>query len=431
MAQATGDEERTVVMTLALFSSVTGKQPSECDKANLSKRRVRELDVDVTSACAKCLTRLDLSYNALSDARALGSALGFLKELKWLSVAHNALTSLSFVAGLRKLTVLNASNNAITRMDFASGLPSLMALILNNNEISIIENLTEFNSLNTLVVSHNKITELSGIFNLKKLKKISCTDNKIYSIPDLRTLTEFTELRLTRNRIQKIPATLQQCPSLRILDIGANCITTLKEFEMLQPMKKLQALNVAGNPVTNKAGFSVGDLLDMLPNLATIDGRPAHMIFRKSGVMSPPPQKKKKKVALGEAQKQSKFEKPAPKATTVLERKRIKPAEDENPKATPKQVAPKVPKDEGDKAPKAKATPKSMAKPKPAPKEEDEAPAEPLPSKKQKRDVPAAQAKPKPKRIAKVAEVTTGKDAVAVLLTDQGEQVGTGTESAW
>jgi Leucine rich repeat len=251
-----------------------------CSAADLSK--VLSLDI-AKELCPKGkefrLVARGGGYTRMDDLSALTA-------LDYVDVTDNALTSLDGLAGLPGLktiiarsnmlkaidalldefsnvVVLNLAENKLTSVDWllrARFASSLSALILSGNNISNLDAVATCSSLETLVVSGNtKLDSISAVVtNCPKLRKLSAAHAAICVIPnDIALCTNLIELRISHNRIEALPdADILAClPSLKILDLGHNLITSIDSLSAVSG--SLQQLNLTGNPVSALKGVEI------------------------------------------------------------------------------------------------------------------------------------------------------------------------------
>ncbi|MCM1025421.1 MAG: leucine-rich repeat domain-containing protein [Roseburia sp.] len=102
----------------------------------------------------KQLTRLNLSWNDISDI----SALSGLTNLTSLGVWGNDIGSIQAVSGLRRLTYLDFSDNRVTDISAVSGLSELQQLWMYHNQVSDISPLTGLGKLSVLMLRDNPVS---------------------------------------------------------------------------------------------------------------------------------------------------------------------------------------------------------------------------------------------------------------------------------
>lgn len=74
------------------------------------------------------------------------------------------------------------------------------------------------------------------------------------------------------NKLTRLPAELELNANLRILDAGGNPIKQWAGVEVIQQLRKLQQLTLAGCPLAKEDGYRAR-VLEMVPTLEVLDGR--------------------------------------------------------------------------------------------------------------------------------------------------------------
>ncbi|XP_037082046.1 leucine-rich repeat-containing protein 15-like [Pollicipes pollicipes] len=199
----------------------------------------------------RALDKLDLSDNGLisigqltSEDRQLGAteAAGDVPVLAHLYVRANRLTSLGELH-LPKLRILDLSDNRLTQVSATNfvGLPSLRELILSGNHLEEVGLLLEV---------------------LPSLTKADFSDNIIRSMTPLNTrealphedkpqLVHLETLMLNNNSLSALHVALYRLPSLCVLDVRDNAISSLRWHRHHAWHCSLQRskLRIRGNPM--------------------------------------------------------------------------------------------------------------------------------------------------------------------------------------
>lgn len=195
----------------------------------LSKRsfelRLENLSDPAPIANFKNLRYLSLSSNRLSSCSSLSSLL----LLEDLNLSMNLLTSYSSLSLLPTLKVLNLEVNFLQIMDLPP--TSLEVLNLNNNQIQHIQPFSLYkekgnNQMNgwgdnkghNIKEMHNK-TQLKG----SCLRKLLLFGNRIENMKGLESYLELEEIDLGRNRIRKL-ISLKELRKLRRLVVYSNLV---------------------------------------------------------------------------------------------------------------------------------------------------------------------------------------------------------------
>lgn len=180
-------------------------------------------------------------------------------------------------AEVSKITYLDAtSDNTRGEVKTLKGIDKLKNLEFLNvsyNKITSIAPAKKLTRLTYLNVSFNKLTNFSGVKSLKKLKKLNVMDNKLKNINGVEKLINLEELNVSSNRLINLKG-VEKLVNLTILSASSNQLTNIKEIKNL---KKLTDLNVASNKITNlneiekltelSTIYIEGNKLKKLPNL--------------------------------------------------------------------------------------------------------------------------------------------------------------------
>lgn len=128
-----------------------------------------------------------------------------------------------------------------------------------------------------LAISSNSIDKMANLGALENLEILSLGRNNIKKIEQLDSVGDHLEqLWLSYNNISSLNG-LDKCKALKVLYVGNNKISDIKEIHKLVSMPKLEELVMYGNPLHSKI-VEDGDLqwplavLKILPNLKKLDG---------------------------------------------------------------------------------------------------------------------------------------------------------------
>ena len=150
------------------------------------------------------------------------------KTFQKLIFSYKNIYKIQGLRGLEKLEILKLDNNLISKIENLSELKNLKSLDLSFNKIKKIENLEKLENLTDLSLYHNLIEEInySDLKGLKKLSLISVSHNKIKNIMDL--------------------------------------------LRAIKPIKSLEVLTVANNPLTNDSEYK-NYIFANMPDLKYLD----------------------------------------------------------------------------------------------------------------------------------------------------------------
>jgi len=208
------------------------------------------------------------------------------KELRYVNVRHNFISSLLPLSVLPNLLSINAQHNQIRKV-LDMPLRHLQLLELDYNEITALPPI-RFPSLFALTLAKNKIENFDLLRPNEKHDTLELLDLSYNSVTSLRGLRYFAALRLLSargNRITKLDG-LSECPALQKIDLSDNAIESLAELKKLASLPKLSALSLSGNPALAEeasaaatAGGSAGEpeeallleVLMVIPRLVTFD----------------------------------------------------------------------------------------------------------------------------------------------------------------
>ncbi|PVV01662.1 hypothetical protein BB560_003910 [Smittium megazygosporum] len=252
-----------------LYLSQIIQQPlGEVKALDLHKKEITHVE-DIS--CCTDLRKLDLSDNQIKSNEVF-NGIKYNKDLTWLNLSKNSLSSIVGIENLQNLTILNLGYNELFSIPLQiESCHKLKALIINNNSIAALENIFSFADLNTIVASHNKIESVVGLEKLPTLTKLSISDNKLRFFPNFGPNENLKEVRINNNKIAKIPATVQSLLNLSVLDLGNNLIAKWEHIEPLFACKNLKNLNLVGNPITKLPEYEE-KIKQAFPKLCILDG---------------------------------------------------------------------------------------------------------------------------------------------------------------
>ncbi|KRX03406.1 hypothetical protein PPERSA_08148 [Pseudocohnilembus persalinus] len=158
----------------------------------------------------------------------------------------------------QNLSELSLSFRNIMEIQNLQSLEKLQKLQLDNNLICKIQNIGHLVNLRWLDLSFNSIEVIEGLENLSKLEDLSLYDNKISQLGGLENCQQLNVFSIGNNRIGSY-------------DVITSYFGYNKQSQVLR-FKKLQVLNVAGNPFTKDTETSYRELIIAhLPGLKYLD----------------------------------------------------------------------------------------------------------------------------------------------------------------
>ncbi|GJQ80075.1 hypothetical protein Trydic_g19359 [Trypoxylus dichotomus] len=200
------------------------------------------------------LQYLDLSWNRLTDLRALGQ----MPFLMYLNVSHNMLTDVLYFKPPFNLTYVNFSHNYADIIPDLSGFWSIIYLDLSYNQIYQISGLESLKYLRYLDLSHNKIKILSGLNNMK-ITHLNLECNEISTFEEgsntgLHTLRDLIVVNMSNNHL-KCLRLLENAKVLQKLILMNNNISCLYELEYLSHLRYLAEVYFKGNPISTDKNY--------------------------------------------------------------------------------------------------------------------------------------------------------------------------------
>ena len=120
--------------------------------------------------------------------------LQYMKDLKFLYISGNKITSLDAIRGLTSLETLDASNNDIHDVKAISNLTKLSSLYLDHTQISDLSPLTSLSNLTTLGISSTQVNDLTPLTSLQWIQYLYVAESPV---EDYSPLTLLPNLYLT------------------------------------------------------------------------------------------------------------------------------------------------------------------------------------------------------------------------------------------
>ncbi|KAI9351112.1 hypothetical protein DFJ73DRAFT_831642 [Zopfochytrium polystomum] len=202
----------------------------------------------------KCkeLVMLDLSSNPIENLSSFGEA----ENLQVVDLHSTKIQDYKWIERLAVLIYLDLSRTKMmdTSLEFLHSCPILQFLNLSRNGFTAIPPIYNI-LLRSLSFEGNFLKRLSVTTWLPRLRVLNISNNKIQHIEPLTLCPLLEELYLASNEIQEKASlfSISACTCLRVLDLTKNPISTVSDFHpivfLLFP--RLQLLN--GNPTTGNA----------------------------------------------------------------------------------------------------------------------------------------------------------------------------------
>lgn len=148
------------------------------------------------------LRQLDFSFNRLTDFKPPASLAG----LEGLALDANRLEHLpAALPRLKNLKYLSLQSNQLTSFSGA-GFTGLVWLNLESNQLEKLDHLEAMPALSELNISNNRLTHLPGLAGLRRLRELDASGNQLTKIgPELESLTALQDLDLSRNQLEEFP----------------------------------------------------------------------------------------------------------------------------------------------------------------------------------------------------------------------------------
>lgn len=159
-------------------------------------------------------------------------------------VIHD-ISGIQYFTGIKSL---NLEDNEIENIDEIFNLKQLIWLDVPDNKISSIANSSEMPALVKFNIGGNPLESLIGVSNLKKLKVIYAGGCDFTSIKELYNLIDLKKIIINNNSVESING----IESLVNLEIFQASKGQIKDITSLLKMKKLKNISFTGNPLYNK-----------------------------------------------------------------------------------------------------------------------------------------------------------------------------------
>lgn len=158
----------------------------------------------------------------------------------------------------------------LSQESLASIVQQAPTLKLSFRNILKIDNLQGFQALTKLCLDNNVIESICNLDHLIELRWLDLSFNNITKISGLEKLGKLCDLSLFNNRISEVEG-LGSCKELQCLSLGNNNIAALTDsINRLRSFKKLQLLNLEGNPVSKESEYRMY-VLAYLKHLTYLD----------------------------------------------------------------------------------------------------------------------------------------------------------------
>lgn len=191
------------------------------------------------SAATK-LTRLDLSNNIIGNTSVLES----MKQLEYVDLSFNALTSLESFRGMKQLTELYVSYNSISSTAPLSSCTALNVVDLNGNVLVSLDGMGSLTELRTLSAAFNQLTDVSALATCTAMGDLDISNNQLVDISALSTLEQLLNFNFSFNQVTQLPEFSSKCALVSIKG-SSNALTSMKQ---LSGLKNLNFVYMDQNP---------------------------------------------------------------------------------------------------------------------------------------------------------------------------------------
>ncbi|KAF3430535.1 hypothetical protein E2986_03961 [Frieseomelitta varia] len=195
------------------------------------------------------------SISELIQKRGIDKSLFNLQHLNYLNITQTCLQEISEEIGqLQNLTTLVLHSNEISKIPGTiEKLEKLKILDCSRNILtSLPDEIGNLPQLTTMNLNSNLLTSLPTQIKNVKLTVLDLSNNQFEVFPDVcySELTHLTEIYVNGNLIKEIPVTINQLPSLKIVNVASNLISVIPGE--IADCNKLKELDLKGNPLIDK-----------------------------------------------------------------------------------------------------------------------------------------------------------------------------------
>ncbi|KOX76349.1 Leucine-rich repeat-containing protein 47 [Melipona quadrifasciata] len=212
----------------------------------------------IKTAAAENKHELVLSGQPISELiqkRGIDKSLFNLQHLNYLNITQTCLQEIPEEIGqLQNLTTLVLHSNEISKIPGTiEKLEKLKILDCSRNILaSLPDEIGNLPQLTTINLSSNLLTSLPTQIKNVKLTVLNLSNNHFEIFPDVcyPELIHLTEIYVNGNLIKEIPVTINQLPSLKIVNVASNLISVIPGE--IADCNKLKELDLKENTLTDK-----------------------------------------------------------------------------------------------------------------------------------------------------------------------------------
>lgn len=184
------------------------------------------------------LEDLNLAHNGISDVTPLVG----LKKLARLDLGFN---EIEVVQSLPRALHIDLNHNRVSTLAWVNSTPTVRTLLVEYNNIADLAPLAALDGLAELRVSGNHLSSLDGLEGASQLKYLDASSNEIGRIDAIASLKLMTLLQLSGNQISDLRP-LAGLTELRQLDLSANQVS---DVGPLTSLYNLKVINLSNNPL--------------------------------------------------------------------------------------------------------------------------------------------------------------------------------------
>ncbi|KAK2746953.1 hypothetical protein FQN57_002525 [Myotisia sp. PD_48] len=196
--------------------------------------RLEELDISDNrlghlGGIPSTIRNLNSPYNCLSSL----TSWSHMTNLQYLDISHNNCDNLDGLAGLIHLRGLKANDNNLTCIKGVFGLDGLLTLEIRNNSLTMADfKNSELFRLNHVDMRGNRLTAVKNVEMLRSLETLDIRNNSITRFTVSRALEHLESLKMSSNSLCDLD--VSPFPSLRLLYVDANCLSTVANIDCCQ-----------------------------------------------------------------------------------------------------------------------------------------------------------------------------------------------------
>lgn len=181
------------------------------------------------------LTKLDLSYNEISDVNKLKD----LTKLDSLTLTGNKIIDINPINKLDKVTYFSIDKNNIEDISMIASMKNLISFTCSGNQISNISAVSNLTKLKTFTCSDNRVSNISSISNLRYLEDVTLSGN---CITDFSPLMELPALNMDDTYVTMIG---KQNIQINVKDGDMVKLPPIvkQAFELFEPAEGLDCIN--------------------------------------------------------------------------------------------------------------------------------------------------------------------------------------------